>query len=94
MGRIIDADKLQAQVENIKSEYGDENDSLISQPEVLDLICEQPTVDAVPVVRCKYCMKRSNLLCPMAKLDRHYNIINDADDDGFCSYGLEYEDTV
>jgi hypothetical protein len=58
-----------------------------------DLISRQAAIDAVPVVRCKDCTKRRTLLCPMTKLDEYYHVISDTDD-GFCSYGLEYEDTV
>lgn len=94
MCRLIDADELLETIEKnsyILCDAYNSKDKGMFITGIAQAVTEQSTVD---IVRCKDCMKRSNLLCPMAKLDRHYNIINDADDDGFCSYGLEYEDTV
>ena len=52
--RPIDADMLIKEVESVRAEYGNENLSLINQGEILDLISEQPTVDAAPVVHAHW----------------------------------------
>jgi hypothetical protein len=64
--RLISADKLK---------------DIISDTWVIDRIDEQPTVDAVPVVRCRDCQYRgSTAEC----LER--------DDDWFCADGKRRED--
>ena len=55
------------------------------------LIDNQPTVDAVPVVRCKNCTNRGKEnQCPMMKSpdDVYYGEWeDDTEDDYFCSFG-------
>lgn len=54
MARLIDADKLKEDVldlPNCPNEFSDTYD----KARILDLVDEQPTVDAVQVVRCKDC---------------------------------------
>ena len=46
-----------------------------------------PTVDAVPVVRCRECTKRGTNNCPM---EQDYPWIS-SDSNGFCSYGERRE---
>lgn len=62
---------------------------LLDREQVFDLIDEQPTIDAVPVVRCKDCKHRDagNGLCegrgwPMQLVP----------DDGFCDKGERSEE--
>lgn len=56
-----------------------------------------PAIDAVPVVRCKSCMKRSTFECPMySEIDgSDYGlgiIINDrTNDDGYCHCGARMD---
>lgn len=50
MDDLVSKKVLIKAIENIESKYGNDNSSLIEQGEVLDLITEAPTVDAVPVV--------------------------------------------
>lgn len=51
------------------------------------LIADTPTVDAVPVVRCKDCKKLGTGECPM---EQDYPWIS-TDSDDFCSYGERRE---
>ena len=57
---------------------------------ILRLIEQAPTIDAVPVVRCKDCKRRGSEICPM-RYEEYcgYGIeLNDfTQDDGFCMYG-------
>lgn len=84
--RLIDADALKEWVENVtESDWG--------WQEMLDRIDAEPTIDAVPVVRCKDCKyyREGKLLSPQKFCFRlrgkggeaiGYNF---AEDD-FCSY--------
>lgn len=56
MDDLVSQKVLIKAIENIEARYGNDNSSLIEQGEVLDLITEVPTVDAVEVVRCKECI--------------------------------------
>ena len=52
---------------------------------------EQPTIDAVPVVRCKYCIRRYDTdECPMCFLieGKYYEYTNE---NGFCDRGERKE---
>lgn len=55
MSDVISREALRRSIEAMKARYGNENSSLIEQGEVLDLLAESPTVDAVEVVRCEKC---------------------------------------
>lgn len=63
-------------------------------------IKDLPAIDAVPVVQCKSCMKRSTFECPMySEADgSDYGldiIINDrTDDNGFCNEGARMDAEV
>lgn len=51
--RLIDADKL---LQQIKFDYDlDYGETLINPRDFADAVCNSPTVDAVPVVRCRDC---------------------------------------
>lgn len=52
--RMIDADKLRKDVLYLPNCYNGYSDTY-DKAMILDLVDEQPTVDAVPVVRCKNC---------------------------------------
>ena len=51
--RLIDEDKL---LQQIKFDYDlDYGETLIDPRDFADAVCDSPTVDAVPVVRCREC---------------------------------------
>ena len=70
--RLIDADKL---------------DWWYKGRPIRRVIDEAPTVDAVPVVRCKYCKNRDDITgeCKHPKAVG-WDVLMPEDDD-FCSYG-------
>lgn len=84
--RLIDADKLKADVvswENCYNGFSDTYDKAM----IIDTIDEQPTIDAVPVVRCGECKYREkNHYC--VKWGQPYL----CKDDCFCSYGERRSD--
>ena len=58
-----------------------------NRQDIIDLINNQPTVDAVEVVRCKDCIRRYDTdECPMCFLSegQYYEFTRD---DGFCDRG-------
>lgn len=87
MGRLIDADRL-------KAHYcwwagGSKEMSIDEAKKTFDTIIDvQPTVDVVPVVRCKDCVHRqANLMCEY----KDYRVVSQEDTD-FCSWGERRED--
>lgn len=54
-------------------------------------IDEAPTIDAVPVVRCRDCKYYRNINCLEHGCSSVYGI-TEPDDDDFCSYGELKED--
>lgn len=91
MVRLIDADAL-------KKNAQDTHEFQIDLGGVWDVGClidDAPTVDAVPVVRCRECKHHRNRGCPMRSLDvmpggRLY-IVDDTDDNGFCYKGAKMD---
>lgn len=96
MGRLIDADALSAFLKDavIKHKYDRLNiDNTLTVADVLQSVCAEldgtgldglknaPTVDAVPVVRCKDCTEyqQKSLWCHL-----HYMTMRPTD---FCNYG-------
>ena len=64
MTRLIDADALKAQIQREIDIYFDENGGGIhTAMEARDEIDYAPTVDAVPVIRCKDCIHRYGNIC-------------------------------
>lgn len=56
-------------------------------------IHELPTIDAVPVVRCKECKNRGTSYdCPFRQLmfteADGYHYVDNTTDDGYCSFGV------
>lgn len=87
--RLIDADKLsEAIYDNVPAPY---EDASWAKENCLAEIDAAPTVDAVPVVRCRECKYRfgnnghSKNGCPI--IDANIWM----DDDDFCSYGERKE---
>jgi len=86
--RLIDANA--ADVERICCYYGD-NCRIEDVQEWLD---DQPTIDAVPVVRCKDCKHRgSSYNCPMRKLVMPWQGAGSyedcTEDEGYCHIGVK-----
>lgn len=87
--RLIDADKLQQfpiRANRCDKEHANKHflNGIESVMEYAELL---PTVDAVPVVRCKDCKKLGTGECPM---EQDYPWIS-TDSDDFCSYGERRE---
>ena len=56
-----------------------------------------PTIDAVPVVRCRECSKKDKNICPLVlvQFDRNMKQVlvqKPVPDDFFCSYGQRKDD--
>ena len=84
--RLIDAKQLEKQV---KEAFETQNPVLMGQ--MLRWIRKQKTIDAVPVVRCKYCIRRYDTdECPMCFLieGKYYEYTNG---NGFCDRGERKE---
>ena len=90
--RLIDAEPLR---KKIRYECGLDCWGRISEVDVLTKIDIAPTIDAVPVVRCRDCRYRFASSCPMFHEEQTYNddygyywIDHDyTHDDGFCDEG-------
>ena len=77
MTRLIDADALHRKVMTETNPYGKPTIDYDSGVKVLEWIEQAPTVDAVPVVRCKDCKYFKTPLCQNE--DNH--------DNWFCADG-------
>ena len=93
MARLIDADALHRKVKMETNPYGKPAIDYDSGVKILEWIDKAPTIDAVPVVRCKDCKYRfknnghSRDGCPIIDA----NIWMDGDD--FCSHRERKEGT-
>ena len=87
--RLIDANAMRDDwLENGENEYVYDTNA------VLTSIDEQPTIDAVPVVRCKDCKNRGTPYnCPMRKLVMPWQGAGSyedcTEDDGYCHMGVK-----
>ena len=92
MTRLIDADELEKNLSN----------DLPYKGSVKRVLIQAPTVDAVPVVRCKHCKHRGFSECPMCHeewydydddgyLESDVRVYDYTEDNGFCHKG-EFED--
>ena len=80
--RLIDADEFRYEwLENGENEYVYDTNA------VLDSIDAQPTIDAVPVVRCKDCIHENMTTCPLCWIENHTMEFINHNADDFCSYG-------
>jgi hypothetical protein len=102
--RLIDADalfnwgkhKLSDAVKygNKDEEHQDFSYSTLMMYEIADEVNNAPTIDAVPVVRCRECIYRQKakvnrkgfLICPASGME--------ITDDDYCSYGAKMESEV
>lgn len=91
--RLIDANALKAGFDD-----GDCMKSLaeaIADKRFVKAIMQAPTIDAVPVVRCRECIHRGTYECPTTQEDYYYDDDDGSDyvmrdyteDDGFCHKG-------
>ena len=96
--RLIDADRLNkpiyAEEDNITGS-GMSYDEICGYNDGIDIawnkIDQAPTIDAVPVVRCEYCIRRYDAdECPMCFLieGKYYEYTNE---NGFCDRGERKE---
>ena len=55
--RLIDADALQKAIPDVAADFFENcgNCNMLSKEDVLEIMDDQPTVDAVQVIRCKDC---------------------------------------
>ena len=80
--RLIDADEFRYEwLENGENEYVYDTNA------VLDSIDAQPTMDAVPVVRCKDCIHENMTTCPLCWIENHTMEFINHNAEDFCSYG-------
>lgn len=82
--RLIDANALSIQV--MDASYWDNQDEDV----IWNLVQDAPTIDAVPVVRCKdceYCGHFDGLLY----CDNSRGLAGSVSPEGFCSYGERRE---
>ena len=89
MARLIDADAMrQDWLENGENEYVYDTNA------VLDSIDVQPTVDAVPVVRCKDCKHwwKAVESCTHDECCDGRQVVVTAPPNHFCSYGERRSD--
>ena len=96
--RLIDADRLSEAIhENVSAIY---EDAVCAKEDCLTEVYATPTVDAVPVVRCRECKHRSTEDCPMYFHSSYWHegyeeyVDDDTDhteDDYFCQEGERKE---
>ena len=79
--RLIDADALIARLKK------DPLFRLVEQYGITGVIEAEPTIDAVPVVRCKDCKYITYYYCTCPHWDSDQYIYPEVDENDFCSYG-------
>lgn len=92
--RLISADALDNALTELRfnadgelAHWGDRKDWCLHGNEIEKLIADAPTVDAVPVVRCKDCIHFWDGVCKA-----HIDVIY-VDDNDFCSMGERNNET-
>ena len=88
--RLIDADIFASELDfadaDVCEEFPDSYCEVgFSREKIRELLRDAPTVDAIPVVRCRECKYHNKPTCPM-RLS-----FNWTKDDDFCSYGEREE---
>ena len=88
--RLADVDTIYDEVEKqYKESTGIERNC---NRNFLNLICHAPTIDAVPVVRCRECKHYKDLGTYYRLMDcTHRDGLTNPDEDDFCSYGQRKE---
>lgn len=104
MMRLIDADTLQfvpKETKHVVGVRGNGKIILTMLEAIQEVIDKTPTIDAVPVVRCKDCKYRGNsFACPMCHDESIYDdddgyddyTYDRTDDDGFCNNGERWDE--
>ena len=82
MPRLIDADKLRKDILDLPNCYNGYSDTY-DKATIVDMIDDAPTVDAVPVIRCKDC-KHYRYEIDMCD-EPHSTAHNIVHEDDFCS---------
>lgn len=77
--RLIDADALLTVIDEVFFQTDPNGEEQIGMLKARTIIRTAPTIDAVPVVRCKDCEFSNDLICPGHS--------HDALEDGFCMEG-------
>lgn len=111
--RPIDADSVKRGIEELKQSPWYNEKNLDHFPirkeavEVVEHLCidKEPTIDAVPVIRCKDCRNRKTPDCPMCeyieqmRYENNFTVttkawrkIDHTTDEDFCSKGKREED--
>ena len=92
--RLIDADALMDTIRKHEYRLTTKQGSIdygMFTSGIQQAVDEQPTINAVPVVRCKYCIRRYDTdECPMCFLieGKYYEYTNE---NGFCDRGERKE---
>lgn len=95
--RLIDADQASS-IENL-DQYSDLAAVLGDVQTVRDILADAPTIDAVPVVRCRECThykicdewkNGKRMLCEI----HHHSYLDHDGDNHFCSWGQRKIETV
>ena len=95
--RLIDADQASS-IENL-DQYSDLAAVLGDVQTVRDILADAPTIDAVPVVRCRECAhykicdeweNGKRMLCEI----HHHSYLDHDGDNHFCSWGQRKIETV
>ena len=84
MSRYIDAEICRRRISDERTDDKRWNEAL---NRACRIVCDQPTVDAVPVVRCQECKHSSKWYGDKCRCFLWSKIGIDVFDDGFCSYG-------
>lgn len=84
--RLGDLDRIAQDVRDNNIENYYKQDWTSSQ--IVTLLENAPTINAVPVVRCRECVKHGTEYCPLMN---HYIGEDETDPDDFCSYGQRKE---
>lgn len=95
MSRLIDADMLKTEL--LECDFLTAYEKFIHEEDFIKFVNVQPTIDAVPVVRCKDCKYFINerRRCDHPNLDYDvecYDHWIGVNPDDFCSYGEREED--
>lgn len=86
--RLIDADALKSKVQ--AQEWKRDPAVMLALDWIYMLINEQPTIDAVPVVRCKEC-EYYNITCCSSGTGWCENMDMGVSDDFYCANGAKME---
>ena len=91
---LIDRDNLLARIDRCVSEAGKDAAQVMAIRDIKELISVMPEVDAVPVVRCKYCIHHA-IVCEPNCLPRYFCTMSskheEVDIGFFCAFGERSE---